>query len=99
MRLPALLLGTLLLAVACTPDDKEDEARGGGNSGDGAAEVCGADSYTNHVGQSRDVLALMTFPTPMRLIGPGDAVTMDHLPQRLNIVYGEDDLITRVYCG
>jgi hypothetical protein len=40
-------------------------------------------------GQPVDVVAASTFPAPMRVIGPGDPVTMDFLPNRLNVTYSE----------
>jgi hypothetical protein len=36
---------------------------------------------------------------PIRTIHPGDAVTMDFAPQRLNVELGDDSRIKRFRCG
>ncbi len=84
---PALVLGL----AAC----QEDEA----NLPDPAADACDAAGWSHLIGQNRDVLAATTFPAPMRVIGPNDAVTMDFLPNRLNVVYDAEGVIVRVECG
>ena len=71
-------------------------------TGPGAPDApgdCGAYALQYLVGQSRDVLASMTLPAPVRTIGPDTAVTMDFNPQRLNIRYDEGGIIREVYCG
>jgi Peptidase inhibitor I78 family len=60
---------------------------------------CGAEGLQTLVGQPESVLAAMTFPTPVRIIHPGDAVTMDFSPARLNITVDRNGRIDRVYCG
>lgn len=34
-----------------------------------------------------------------RVIRPGDMVTMDHVPPRLNIELDDDGVVTRLHCG
>ncbi|MEM9523023.1 MAG: I78 family peptidase inhibitor [Pseudomonadota bacterium] len=63
------------------------------------AASCGASDFQYLRGRSVDVLAAMTFLAPMRVIGPETVVTMDFLPNRLNVVHDADRIITRVYCG
>ncbi|WP_375551175.1 I78 family peptidase inhibitor [Rhodophyticola porphyridii] len=65
----------------------------------GATDACGASGWQALIGEHRDVLAAMTFPAPMRVYGPDDAVTMDYSPERLNVIHDEDGIITRVECG
>lgn len=65
----------------------------------GEAGDCGAAALQHLVGQHESVLAAMTFPAPTRIIHPGQAVTMDYLPSRLNIEIGQDGRIIRVRCG
>ena len=66
---------------------------------DPMAASCGADGLQGLVGQHRSVLAAMTFRSPVRVIEPGMAVTMDFSPSRLNIELDATGRITRVYCG
>ena len=51
------------------------------------------------VGYDVYVLAAITFPDTTRFISPGDAVTMDYSPERLNFDLDETGTITRVWCG
>ncbi len=60
--------------------------------------TCGGEAYLPLVGRN---VAAVTLPEGrgLRVIGPDDSVTMDFSPSRLNIVYDELGIITRVYCG
>ncbi len=61
---------------------------------------CGAPDQQQLIGQSVEDLAAVSFASPVtRFINPGDVVTQDLNPNRMNIVFGEDGKITRVYCG
>jgi len=64
---------------------------------------CGADQYSAYVGQpaSDEVIAAIAKSRgdkPMRVIKPGMAVTMDYMPERLNVQVGEDGKITGFNC-
>lgn len=63
------------------------------------AETCGAAALQDLVGQSETVLQTMKFGTPVRIIHPGMAVTMDYSADRLNIEINEAGMISRVTCG
>lgn len=80
---PALLLGA---CVAPPPPEKPD------------ADACKASTYQGLVGQPKTVLDTMMLPARSRVIGPGDAITMDFSPQRLNVEIGKDDRIAKVAC-
>lgn len=61
---------------------------------------CGAPDQQGLVGKTVDDLAAVSFASPVtRFINPGDVVTQDFNPNRMNIQFGEDGKITRVYCG
>jgi hypothetical protein len=62
-------------------------------------DACGASGLQDLVGQDVSVVAAMTFLAPMRIIRPGEAVTMDFNPARLNVELDAADVIVRVYCG
>jgi hypothetical protein len=73
-------------------------------SGCVAAEVpdpgaCGAAGMQGLVGQGREVLAAMTLPEGTRVIEPGQPVTTDYSPARLNIDLDAKGRIARVWCG
>lgn len=63
------------------------------------AGTCGAAALQDLVGQSETVLQTMKFGTPVRIIYPGMAVTMDYSADRLNIEINEAGKIFRVVCG
>lgn len=38
-------------------------------------------------------------PARIRVVRPGQAITMDHMPQRLNIELDDDGVVIRLRCG
>lgn len=60
--------------------------------------ACDASDYASLVGSN---VAAASFPAGMnvRIIRPGDVITMDYNPNRLNLVVDGNGTITRVYCG
>ncbi len=63
-------------------------------------ESCGAERLQYLVGQDEGALAAMTFEAgAVRVIRPGQAVTMDFSPSRLNLELDGSGRIQRVYCG
>lgn len=87
----AMVLALLLPVVACTQPPMRPEPRA-------ESDACGASGYTSLIGQNRKVLNTMLMKQEVRQIGPGMAVTADYRPDRLNIEYDKDDIITRVSC-
>ena len=81
--LPAALLALAACEAAPPPD---------------AADACGAAGYQSLVGAP---LAAVTLPADLndRVIRPGEAVTLDFRPDRLNLELDADGTIVRVYCG
>ena len=63
------------------------------------SNACGAAELQGLVGQRASVLDTMRFSQPTRIIRPGEAVTMEYGPNRLNIEINEADRIARVSCG
>lgn len=61
---------------------------------------CGALEAQDLVGKSIEDLAATTFAAEVtRFINPGDVITQDFRAERMNIEFGEDGAISRVYCG
>lgn len=75
----------LSLAVGCAPIIDEPDG-------------CDASASASLVGSN---VAAVSFPAGMkvRIIRPGDVITMEYNPKRLNLVVDGDGTITRVYCG
>ena len=62
------------------------------------ADACGADDSQGYVGQPLSALDA-ELVADARVIRPGDAVTMDYRPSRLNVYLDANDVITRIVCG
>ena len=61
--------------------------------------ACGAADLQDLVGRDAAVLQTMRFGQTLRIIRPGMAVTMDYLPERLNIEIDGAETIVAVRCG
>ncbi len=63
-----------------------------------APASCGAEGYQSLVGAK---LAAVTMPADLnaRIIKPGQAVTLDFRPDRINFELDARGVIRRVYCG
>lgn len=89
---PALLF----VLAACEP---LPPAAGPGPGG-GSPDTCGAARVSaEFVGQEASTVTAAMFAAPVRIIHPGDMVTMDFNPERLNFEVDAGGRITRVYCG
>lgn len=62
-------------------------------------DTCNAGRYPFLIGADRDTLERTLILQPVRIITPGQAVTMDFLPTRLNIALNESDRVVRLSCG
>ncbi|WP_203293457.1 I78 family peptidase inhibitor [Maricaulis parjimensis] len=99
--LPLALLG--LAACSATgngiPDTGNalDQPVFDGDALDG--DHCGAQARAYLIGQAIGEVDLDSLAGNIRVIRPGDAVTMDHRPDRLNLDLDADDVILRPWCG
>jgi hypothetical protein len=69
-----------------------------------ATDECGAAALSRYLnvsptGEMKSAIASAAGDRPIRYIAPGDAVTMDFSPARLNVELGEDGRVTRFRCG
>lgn len=89
----AILLTLVSTLAAC------GGAQIGGESAE-FSDVCNARAQQRLVGeQVQDMAALAVAAPKVRFIDPGDSVTQDNQPDRLNVVRDGDGVVTRVYCG
>ena len=75
-------------------------------NGDGAGEVdtakvetCAAPQHRTIVGRAIDEIDTARLPRPLRVYTVGSPITMDHRPERMNIVVGNDGRVVAVKCG
>jgi hypothetical protein len=87
--LPLLFVALTLLACAPATDGPNRVPLTG---------TCDAAGYSAMVGLN---IATVTLPADLeqRVIYPGQAVTMDFRPNRMNIEVSETGTIRRIYCG
>ena len=62
-------------------------------------DSCGAGEYAALVGQDATALERVLIMREVRVIRPGQPVTADFRPQRINFVIGSDEKIERISCG
>lgn len=65
----------------------------------GAADTCGAAPYTNLIGQNVTALEKVLILRQVRVIRPGDAVTEDFRPVRINFDISANETIRAITCG
>lgn len=92
---PVALTGLLLLAACQPPPPAATPVPGLPD----VSGTCGAAALQSLVGQSARVLAAMKFAASTRIIRPGDGVTMDYSPDRVNIEIDLHETIAAVRCG
>lgn len=62
-------------------------------------DTCGAGARLYLVGQRASEVDMDTLARNVRVIRPGDAVTEDYRPDRLNLDLDANDVILRPWCG
>jgi hypothetical protein len=55
--------------------------------------------FEGWVGKPVDEAAVKETGRVYRILKPDSMMTMDHNPERINVVHGEDGKVTRVWCG
>ncbi|MGR3659754.1 MAG: I78 family peptidase inhibitor [Paracoccaceae bacterium] len=65
----------------------------------GGPDACGAQALQYLIGQDKSVVQTLQFSDPVRVLNPGDIMTMDFNPHRLNIMLDNAGIITEVRCG
>ena len=63
-----------------------------------ALEQCDAADYRPLIGTPLAEAAIVSGER-MRVFGVNDIITQEYLPQRTNVVFDDEGLISRVYCG
>ncbi|QUJ76433.1 hypothetical protein KDD17_16360 [Sulfitobacter albidus] len=69
----------------------------GGGAPAGGPDTCGAAAQQGLIGQ--DAAAALIVPEPKRVYRTDEAVTQDLVPERVNVLLDETDVIVSVSCG
>ena len=94
---PAPWMLILGLAVAGC-DQPAPQSPCGSDGADVSLSDGGAEKLQGLVGQPELVVRQMTLPQSARVIRPGQAITADFRPDRLNVEIGKDGRIGRIGC-
>lgn len=62
-------------------------------------QACAADAYQGLVGQQIGEVHTDSLPRPLRVYAVTDMITMDHRPDRMNIVVSVEGDVVEVSCG
>ncbi|MEO1638046.1 MAG: I78 family peptidase inhibitor [Pseudomonadota bacterium] len=62
-------------------------------------DTCGRAQFADLIGQDATVLERQLYLGMVRVIRPGDAVTQDFRPERINFAINEAERISGVTCG
>ncbi len=98
MRFVAVLIGVFALSGCDEPGTGHAPAPEN-PSEPPAVDTCGAEKLGNLIGAPKSDVEAMTFTQPVRIIGPGDAVTMDYSPVRINFMIDDTKTVTDITCG
>jgi hypothetical protein len=91
------ILFSLTLANGGGPDMRELPALKGAGE-----DPCGAANLQHLVGEplpSAEALAALEGPRRVRVVQPGDMLTMDHIPGRLNVELDAAGIVRNLRCG
>ncbi|WP_342078042.1 I78 family peptidase inhibitor [Yoonia sp. SS1-5] len=83
----------LLMLAACAP---ATEIPG---SAPELPDTCGAARFAELIGQDATALERVLIMRMVRVIRPGDAVTQDFRPERINFQIGPDEKVSDITCG
>ena len=61
--------------------------------------TCAAARHRSMVGRPIDEIDTAALPRPLRVYPAGSRITMDHRPERMNVVVGPDGRVVKVRCG
>jgi hypothetical protein len=74
---------------SATPQNADEATR---------ADICGASRYRDLLGKPESQINRDTLPPHTRIIRPGEMVTQDFVPARLNIRLGPDGKVASLQC-
>lgn len=61
--------------------------------------ACDADQYRGLIGQDATALERVLILQPVRVIRPGQAITMDYMERRINFDVDANNRVVNIHCG
>lgn len=93
-----VVLMFLLLTVSACAEPGPPQSRDEGMPS-AAADTCGAAAFAVLIGQDAAMFPVHKQKGPTRIMRPGQPVTMDFIPDRLNVLLDAADRIVGFRCG
>lgn len=90
-----IALPAIVFLAACMSEEEEAPTP----RSDLQQEACGAAELQHLVGEPAAEHEFGSAGQKVRIIPLGLSVTMDYVPERLNVETDEDGIIKRIYCG
>jgi len=99
-----LVAGLSACASSGTQQSSSDSATRGGGASSGNAAACDAQPVQSHLGQTyseslANTLRSSANAEQVRVLKPGQVMTMEYLPTRLNVILESDGSISALRCG
>ena len=105
MSVMRIVLSAGLLWSCTAPGVLEENETSGPDPADVATmeqpkdRTCEAGKHRTLIGQPIEEIDIAALPRPLRVYPAGSRITMDHRPERMNIVIGPDGYVVKVRCG
>lgn len=85
--------------VDLSGEDPIEQVNTEGGFNEREPDTCGAEDFQTALGQSREIIPGLGVSREIRIISPGDIVTQEYNPLRMNFYVNGNGIITRVTCG
>jgi hypothetical protein len=82
-----------LLCSGCTGEAED------GRRLRGAEPAVASCQFSHWIGKPVNEIPVKTLGRPYRVLPPNSVVTMDHIPNRINLYVDKRGIVTRVRCG
>lgn len=92
----AFAIAGVAIVASCQMSDTGSTPKASEPSG---LSSCGASDLGYMIGLRAAEIDFSGQSAPVRIIGPDTAVTMDHRPERLNVMTDKNGIITKLTCG
>lgn len=96
---PALCLALTACGVTAPGAPPPDAPPPSGSYPTGTQNTCDGERYGTLVGQDATMLERILIMRQIRVIRPGQVVTQDYRPERINFEIDAGNRIARIYCG
>ena len=91
--------GVAETAAPETQDEIQGEVKPSMDPLDRVDDTCGIAAVKPYLGKAAADIPATALPERFRILKPGDQVTMDYVPARLNVLTNADGIVIGLKCG